>query len=578
MKKLLASILSISLAATLVACKSEENEKSYFEPHDTSNMDFSFTDNDIKSEYSEAESTVIQLCNDGAEITGGGATADGGVVTVNASGTFIVRGELLGTLVVRANKSDKITLVLDGASITHENGAAILVSCCDKVFITLAEDSKNVLSDGESYEITDGEATVDAALFSREDITINGRGSLEVHGNYKHGIVSKDDLVIFGGTITVDSKNVGICGKDAVKLSVNFLTVNSGTDAIRAKNSTDTSLGFIYIESGSYLLTAENDGIQASSIINITGGEFTVNSGGGSTNASTVTGGGFNPDWGFGGGRPGKPGMSGGSSSVSPSDEESGKGIKATSDLTVSGGIFSIDSADDAIHSNAIVTLSGCEMTISSGDDGIHGDSALSIDESTVKINKSYEGLEATEVFINGGDINLTASDDGINAAGGTDGSSIGGRPGQNSFSSSKGKIIISGGKLYIEAYGDGLDANGSLSIEGGEITVCGPTSGDTSVLDFDTEGAISGGTFIGTGASMMAQTFTDSEQGVLSLSVGSASAATLITVTDENGNVILQYAPLLPFQILIISTPDMEKGKIYNITVGDTAGSFEAS
>jgi len=143
--------------------------------------------------------------------------------------------------------------------------------------------------------------------------------------------------------------------------------------------------------------------------------------------------------------------------------------------------------------------------------------------------------------------------------------------------SSSNGSIMISGGNLYVNASGDGLDANGTLTISGGYTVVVGPTQGDTATLDYDKSATITGGTFIGTGASGMAQTFSDSEQGVFAVSVGNQNAGTNITLKDKNGNTIISYAPELSFAVVILSSPEMVSGETYTITVGATSGEFEA-
>ena len=175
------------------------------------------------------------------------------------------------------------------------------------------------------------------------------------------------------------------------------------------------------------------------------------------------------------------------------------------------GGTFTVDAADDGVHSNASITIAGGTITIATGDDGFHADESLTVTGGTLEVTESYEGLEALHVSIEGGDISVVSSDDGLNAAGGADSSgTTGGRDGQfggdrggfGGTGSSSGSIDISGGELYIRASGDGIDANGSLAISGGTTVVTGPTRGDTATLDYDTTAEITGGTFIGTGAS----------------------------------------------------------------------------
>ena len=257
------------------------------------------------------------------------------------------------------------------------------------------------------------------------------------------------------------------------------------------------------------------------------------------------------------------------------------KGIKATTNLTIQGGIFTINSADDAFHSNSSVTIQGGTFEIATGDDAFHADETLTITDGAINITESYEGLEGLHVEISGGDISLVTKDDGLNAAGGKDASGVGGRDGMFHFgmssASSDGSIKISGGTVKITASGDGLDSNGSLDISGGYIEVCGPNQGDTATLDYDTSGTISGGTFIGTGASSMAQSFSDSEQGVIALRVSNQTAGTVIEVTDGGGNVLITHTPELAYSVIIYSSPELVKGETYTISVGSSSEEYTA-
>ena len=230
------------------------------------------------------------------------------------------------------------------------------------------------------------------------------------------------------------------------------------------------------------------------------------------------------------------------------------------------------------------------------GDDAIHAEDTLTVTAGKIDISESYEGLEALHIDVQGGDIKLKASDDGLNAAGGTDqsgteggrdgmfgggmgGGKLGGMGGHGGMSSnSNGSIKISGGTLYINSSGDGLDANGTLEISGGHTTVVGPTQGDTATLDYDKSGIITGGTFIGTGAQGMAQSFSDSEQGVIAISVGNQSAGTKIVLKDKSGKTIIEHSPELNFAVVILSSSDIKKGDAYTVTVGSESGEFKAS
>ncbi len=558
-------------------------------PADEAGMEFSFTDREKSGIYDEASAAVIVLSDGGSTVTGVGAKADGGSVTITAGGTYLLSGKLTnGSVTVSAGENDKVQLVLAGVDIACESGPALYIAEADKVFLTLKEGSENRLSDGQDYPAADGDATLDAALFSRADLAVNGKGSLTVTGNYKHGIVSKDDLVITGGAITVTSQKVGLNGKDCVKIGGGALVINAGSDGIRSDNEEDESRGYVYIADGDLTITAGNDGIQAQTVLRVEGGKLNLTTGGGSENASTTPDGGMNPGWGGdwgrlgGGGRPGGMGGMGGFGGTDGAEgvaedagtaSDSAKGLKSYSVLTILGGDITVDSSDDSLHANGSIEIKDGVLNLRSGDDGAHANNTLTVSGGTITVTKSYEGLESTDVMISGGAISLTASDDGLNAAGGNDGSALGGRPGMGSFGGSAGKITVTGGTLYIKASGDGFDANGTLSITGGDIVVSGANVGDTAILDFDAVGTISGGTFVGTGASGMTQSFSSSStQGVIMMSVGSQSAGAEVTLTDEDGRALIVRTADQAFSCVIVSHPSIVKGGTYTLTVGSSS------
>ena len=549
-----------------------------------------FTKRDHETGYKESDSILIQLNGDTAVASSNSVQISGSTITITENATHILCGTLHdGMIIVNAEESAKLQLVFNGVNIHSETSAALYILEADKVFVTLAEGTENSLSNGGSFTAID-ENNIDAALFSKQDLTMNGTGSLTVTSPAGHGIAAKDDLVLTGGTYCITSASHGLDANDSVRITGSTsLQIDAGKDGIHVENTDDTALGFFYMDAGTLNLEAEGDGIAAGAYVQITDGTFQILAGGGSVNgtkASSDSWGGYmgGPMGGRHGG--GKHGGDPFSTPEASTDESSTsmKGIKAADGLYLSGGKFTIDSADDALHSDASASITGGSFTISSGDDAVHAEETLTIAGGTMQISQSYEGLEALHIDIQDGDIRLAATDDGLNAAGGTDGSGMtGGRdgmfggPGGMYGGASNGSIAISGGNLHINASGDGIDANGSLLISGGYTVVVGPTQGDTATLDYDVSAQITGGTFIGTGASGMAQTFSDSEQGVFAVSVGNQAAGTQITLTDTAGNTILSYTPELSFAVVILSTPDILSGETYTITVGDSSGEFEA-
>ncbi len=547
---------------------SAESAAPITEPYQRTNEEM-FSAKDYEVGFDESRCVRITLKGNTAESSSDSVRISGGTVTVTEEATYLISGTLNnGSLVVAtSDEKAKPRLILNGVSITSATSAALYVAEADKVFVSLAEDTENLLANQNGF-VAIGSDNIDGALFSKADLTLNGAGSLRVQSPEGHGIVVKDDLTITSGTYHLETAGHGLDANDSIRIDNAALTARSGKDGIHAENSEDEALGFVYLSGGTFHLESAGDGISASSTVQMEGGSYEILSGGGSENATKI-----HTDRGM--------------RASDTTDTVSAKGVKAESGILINRGTLTVDSADDAIHSNKGMTVNGGTLTIQTGDDGIHADEALQITAGSIQVTECYEGLEATDIVIAGGEIRLTCADDGLNAAGGTDGSGMGGHFGTDGFggmrpgmpsASSTGSITISGGRLTIRAEGDGIDVNGTLTVTGGYTTVCGPTRGDTAILDYDTSGVILGGTFIGTGALGMAQTFSDSEQGVISVSVGRQTEGCEITLTDEKGTVLLSYIPEQAFDAIILSLPVMKKGETYTLTVGALSEDFEAN
>lgn len=499
-----------------------------------------FSDRDLSGDYSDC--IDITLSNSTASCSDSSVTTADGTVTITKAGTYKLSGTFTGQIIVNVGDDEKVQLVLDNANITKDGSAALYVVNADKVFVTTVSGTENTLASTGEFATSEDETNIDGAVFSKSDITFNGNGTLNVKCESKHGIVTKDDLKITSGTYNITSSSQGLSGKDSVRIAGGNITVTSGTDGIHSENADDTEKGYVYISGGTLNITSGKDCIDASGTIDIKDGTFNLNAGGGSSEKTTGD------------------------------DSESYKGVKADGVLTISGGTFTIDTLDDAIHSNTDVTVTGGTFDISTGDDGIHADNNTVVSGGEITIAKCYEGLEGQTVTVSGGKITLTASDDGINAAGGDNGG-IGGGFGPDSFSAdSNAKITITGGEIHVNASGDGLDSNGDLEISGGTVYVYGPTSGGDGSLDYDGNAVITGGTVIMAGSSGMAMNFgSESTQGSILANTGNASAGTTVKLTDSSGNVIAEFTPTVSFQTVVISTPDITSDGTYTLTVGDS-------
>ena len=506
---------------------------------DTSPVSVNFSDEDLNPSVDES-ATVITLNGDSISVEGVGAAVNGSVVTVTEAGTYSVSGTLNnGQIAVDAQDGD-VTLVLNGVNITNSSSAAIYVRSADKVALTLADGTLNVVSDGTPYVFETAEADEpSAAIFSKDDLTINGTGSLTVNGNYKNGIATKDDLKIVSGVIMVNAVNDAIRGRNYIAVKDGTIIVNADGDGLQSNNDEDAAKGYVLIEGGTLNITSGMDGIQAETRLTINAGNINI--------------------------------VSGGGSAVNYNLDYSAKGLKAGADVTIVGGAINIDAADDGINSNNSITINGGNLTISSGDDGIHADTALTFNGGDVNIIRSYEGLESTTITINGGNTSITSDDDGVN---GSDGSSSGMQPGRGMFESGNAHLYINGGYLYVDARGDGMDINGPIDMTGGTVIVNGPTENMNGALDYGNAFNMTGGYLLAVGSSGMAQapSASSTQYAVMYNFESMQAAGTMIHIQTADGREVLTFAPTKSFQSVVLSLPELTNGATYVVYAGGSS------
>lgn len=222
---------------------------------DTSDM---FTDRDKEIGYDEESSANITLADNKSSCDSNAVQIDGDTITITDEGTYILSGELTnGMIIVDTEDTDKVQLVLDGVAITSAESAAIYVRSADKVFLTTASGSENILTNGGTYTAID-DNNIDAVIFSKDDLTLNGAGTLTIHAAAGHGVTSKDDLVLTSGTYDITAEKHGLSGKDSVRIAGGTYQITCGKDGLHASNTDDTSLGFIYIAGGNFEITMDS--------------------------------------------------------------------------------------------------------------------------------------------------------------------------------------------------------------------------------------------------------------------------------------------------------------------------------
>lgn len=425
------------------------------------------------SDYTTANATLVTLTDSAAKASGKytGYEIDGTDVSITAAGTYVFSGDCdNGSITVKKGVTG-VTIVLNGLTLTNDDSAAITLNKTAEASLIAAAGTTNTVAD------TEGSSDENAAVKVKSGaaLAISGTGTLTVDGNAKNGIKGAADAVIMVAEVklNINAADDGLSCDDELNITGGTLSITAGGDAVKAspdtgdtENPDTTLLGNVTISGGTLTLNATENGIQADGDLTISGGTFHVKTNGGHTTALT-------------------------------DDSASCKGFKAGKTLTVTGGTLTVDSADDALHANTDVTISGGTLTLATGDDGVHADNDLVIgakgSSSTttpkISITASYEGLEGTTVTVYSGDIDVAASDDGVNAANST----LGER-------SDKYAINIAGGDLYIDAGSDGLDSNNDITITGGKVEVYGADAMMDAAIDYDGTFTLSGGTLFGAG------------------------------------------------------------------------------
>jgi hypothetical protein len=550
------------------------------------------------------EEDVIQIVFNGDSVTGSGdgVSIAGQLVTITKAGTYSLSGTLNdGQVMVDSSDDEVVRLILNGVDLSSSTSAPISISQAGSAALVLAQGTENRVTDAATYVFASTEEDEpNAAVFSKADLTILGEGSLIVNGNFNDGIASKDGLLITGGIISVTAVDDGIRGKDYLSVTDGNITLNTGGDGLKSDNEEDTAKGFIAISGGVFSITAGGDAITAQTDVTISAGEFSLVSGGGA--GAQIT------------------------------EDLSAKGIKGLVNVNIDGGTFVINAADDGVHSNANIVINAGNLSVASGDDGMHADATLTINGGFIDVSESYEGLESALITINDGEIHINSSDDGINIAGGADGSGIGrGMMGREMMSGSQQRpdasqggaqqqpsavpqggapqggnqqqpsnipqgdtlpgsvqetfasagdyyLYINGGYIVVNASGDGIDSNGSIEMNGGVVIVNGPTESMNGALDYMGAFNITGGAFIAAGSAGMALAPSDtSSQNSLMINLTSdLPAGTLIHLQDEAGSDVLTFELSKTTQSIVFSSAALAQGTTYEFYTGGSSNGTE--
>lgn len=444
-----------------------------------------------------------------------------------------------------------VDLSLEGLTLSNSKDSPIYIaSIGDICNISIQKDTQNTLEDGTNYTNADNGNGV---IYSKDDLKIKGKGTLNINGNCDFGILSKNDVKIDNGTLNINSKGVSIKGKDSVTIGdkddLNTkdafdtlkLTLNSETsDGIRSTNPKDDTSktaenkdygdgkeGEITIYGGELHITSYRDALQSAGNCTVNGGTLQLYTYQGSEYSFPKN----NQNKGRGFSGRGKNDfvtpVPTATSATETTETISAKGIKAEGNITIQNGSITADCSDDALHCGEHLTIQNGTLSLATGDDGIHADTDIVLNGGNIDINKSYEGIEAPTITINDGTVHVVASDDGFNASDGN--------------SESASELYIKGGYCFVDAEGDSVDSNGNLHILGGTTIVAGPSLGGNGSFDYGDGGnytfECTGGTLLAVGTNNMA-VFPQNTDNYLTRNL-SAEGENTIAITDKNNKVL---------------------------------------
>ncbi|WP_053583416.1 carbohydrate-binding domain-containing protein [Lysinibacillus contaminans] len=487
-----------------------------------------YMDEDFYTAWQSKNFTKVMLNDTSVDVDGGdGVLVDGQVITIKTSGTYVLEGNLSdGNIIIDTEDTGVVRLVLNGANITSKTTAPIYVKQSDKTVISLEDGTENVLTDATQYVYEDNTDDPGAAIFSKDDLTINGPGALTVNANYKDGITGRDQLLVTGGNITIHATDDGIVGRDVFAMRDANITIEAAGDGVKASNDEDADKGNIVLESGTLTVTAEGDGIQAEKVVSVLDGTYSITSGGGSPEKiiSQEMGGGMMqggqrpemptgedgefdptqiPQGGEGGTRPEMPtgedgefdptqmpqNGEGGTRPEMPTDEngdidpsqmaqsagnqQQAQNEQNQTDSSLDGEQVSEqqtttteeeDVSGKGIKAGTNMQIMGGTIAIDALDDALHSNGDLTIQGGDITVSTGDDGVHAdTDVLITGGAVNIEKSYEGIEGV----------------------NVTLSDGNVRVIAADDGININGGSSDLGmpGETQSTTTTTSDSLLL-----------------------------------------------------------------------------------------------
>lgn len=547
-------VLTCVSALLLSACDnassdSKDDEKAVLQTQGTQTVQTieeltsdAFDEADLAQEFDKAKSVSItfedsKVTSEGAADSG--VAIDGTTATIQKGGDYYVTGTCgNGKIVVESDAAENVRIILDNITLTNDTGSAIYIKKSAKTIITTAQDSVNSITDRATYK----EKGTSATIFSESDLSINGAGQLSVISNYADTIASKADLKIASGVMNLQSKRDGLAASKGVSIKNGSFQLRCGRNAIRTTSEKDTE-GFIGFESGNFDIQSGADICNATGSIYYINGGFTGGAGYGSVPASTE------PGWG-----------------KVLAKNTTAKGLKAGKDIEIYGGSLTFDTTDDTLYAGNDVTVKNGCIIASSGDDGIVSKNEISVNGGSVTLQKCFNGLEGTNVKLEGGFLDITSFGDGINAANGQDSFATEDRPGKNDIKrEGQGTVNVDNTCINIRSNRDGINVAGDLSIAGGAVRIHSGEQGKGTSIACSGKYDVKGGALFAAGTEKEMAAPSQLSQPALSLQYPKMQDGdAVVCIKDSSDKIVFAFGVASEFDKVLISQPIFEKGKEY--------------
>lgn len=504
-----------------------------------------FDSQDLDNNYDKPNSVLVNL--EETSITADakeddGVLIEGTKITITKAGQYFFTGSCGdGQIVVDTKDEKNVKLVLNGVTLTNKKGCPVYIKSAKKTIINLGGGTSNTLSDAGNYQ--GEEDGITAAIFSLGDLTLNGEGQLMVTGNYQDAISCTGSLKITAGTAELHAKDDALVASKGVSIKNGSFNFQCGGNGIKTTSANEQE-GFIGIECGNYVITSGRDVLNAAGNVYICNGSFTGTAAGGSHLSST------DETWGnFGG------------------EGLTAKGIKAGGDVQIHGGSITLDAADDAIYSgNNVLINTGC-VKVLSGDDGIVANKDIEVNGGSVTLEKCFEGFESTNLSMNGGYVDVTATNDGINIANGNDSSASEKRKGRNEFErKGTGKLSLANTCINIRSMADAMDVAGDVEIAGGAVRMCGGSDAKAQGVDCSGNYSLQGGAIVLAGNNEMAIPKTLGQPAVSIQFKEKQPANSAVCIKNSKKEVVFAFCMGTEYDKVLVSQSIFKKGDTYSV------------